>query len=117
MPKPLWTYLMALLYFTKVSTCSSIVPQDGELYVLAESRDRLHKERAMRCRRLKGLVKRLKQQHRAPRLNLRPQTQPLFCFRLNRKKLREGRYSLRTNLGGHNPAELGQFYLQLTEVE
>jgi hypothetical protein len=99
-----------------------LVPQDGELYVLAESRDRLHKERAMRWRWLKGLVKRLKQQHRAPRLNLRPQTQPLFCFRLNRKKLREGRwregrYSLRTNLGGHNPAELGQFYLQLTEVE
>jgi putative transposase len=24
MPKPLWTYLMALLYFTKVSTCSSM---------------------------------------------------------------------------------------------
>src|SRR5919197_3299495 len=24
MPKPLWTYLMALLYFTKVSTCLSI---------------------------------------------------------------------------------------------
>jgi hypothetical protein len=24
MPEPLWIYLMALLYFTKVSTCSSI---------------------------------------------------------------------------------------------
>ena len=24
MPKPLWIYLMALLYFTKVSTCSTI---------------------------------------------------------------------------------------------
>jgi hypothetical protein len=47
---------------------------------------------------------------------------PLFSFRLNRKKLREvrgreGRYLLRTNLCGHNPAELWQFYLQLTEVE
>jgi len=38
-----------------------LLPQDGELYVFAESRDRLHKERAMRWRRLKGLVKRLKQ--------------------------------------------------------
>jgi hypothetical protein len=26
-----------------------LLPQDGELDVLAESRDRLHKERAMRC--------------------------------------------------------------------
>ena len=24
MPEPLWIYLMALLYFTKVSTCSAI---------------------------------------------------------------------------------------------
>lgn len=36
-----------------------LLPQDGELYVFAESRDRIHKERAMR--QLKGLVKRLKQ--------------------------------------------------------
>jgi hypothetical protein len=50
------------------------------------------------------------------------QAPPLFSFRLNRKKLRavrrrEGRYLLRTHLCGHNPAELWQFYLQLTEVE
>jgi transposase len=38
-----------------------LLPQEGELYVLAESRDRIHKERAMRRRQLKGLVKRLKQ--------------------------------------------------------
>ena len=52
-----------------------LLPQDGELYVFAESRDRVHKEagpgigpacaprmqRAMRQRQLKGLVKRLKQ--------------------------------------------------------
>ena len=38
-----------------------LLPQDGELYVFAESRDRIHKERAMRQRQLKGLVKRLKQ--------------------------------------------------------
>jgi hypothetical protein len=53
-----------------------LLPQDGELYVFAESRDRIHKgsqgqglallgaprmQRAMRQRQLKGLVKRLKQ--------------------------------------------------------
>jgi transposase len=37
-----------------------LLPQAGELYVLAESRDRVGKERAMRRRQLKGLVKRLK---------------------------------------------------------
>jgi transposase len=38
-----------------------LLPQQQELYVLAESRERIHKERAMRRRQLKGLVKRLKQ--------------------------------------------------------
>ncbi len=38
-----------------------LLPQEGELYVFAESRDRVHKERAMRLRQLKALVKRLKQ--------------------------------------------------------
>jgi transposase len=43
-------------------------------------------------------------------------------FRLDRKKLRqvrrrEGRYLLRTNLQGHDPAQLWTFYIQLTEVE
>ena len=38
-----------------------LLPQEGELYVFAESRDRVHKERAMRRRKLKALVKRLKQ--------------------------------------------------------
>jgi transposase len=38
-----------------------LLAQEGELYVFAESRDRIHKERAMRRRQLKGLVKRLKQ--------------------------------------------------------
>jgi transposase len=36
-----------------------LLPQEGELYVLAESKDRVNKERAMRRRQLKGLVKRL----------------------------------------------------------
>ena len=30
---------------------------------------------------------------------------------------REGRYLLRTNLGGRDPAQLWQFYIQLTEIE
>ncbi|MBI4757290.1 MAG: hypothetical protein HY778_18160 [Betaproteobacteria bacterium] len=45
-----------------------------------------------------------------------------FAFRINRQKLRrarrrEGRYLLRTNLCGRDPAELWRFYIQLTEVE
>ena len=45
-----------------------------------------------------------------------------FSFALNRKKLRqarrrEGRYLLRTNLCGQQPAHLWQFYIQLVEVE
>jgi Transposase DDE domain len=47
---------------------------------------------------------------------------PAFSYALNRKKLRkvrrhEGRYLLRTNLCGHDPAQLWQFYVQLVEVE
>lgn len=38
-----------------------LLPQEGELYVLAESEDRVNKERAIRRRRLKGLWKRLKE--------------------------------------------------------
>jgi transposase len=37
-----------------------LLAQEGELYVLAESKDRVNKERSMRRRQLKGLVKRLK---------------------------------------------------------
>src|SRR6266516_1564973 len=45
-----------------------------------------------------------------------------FSYQLNRKKLkevrrREGRYLLRTNLRGQEPAQLWQFYIQLTEIE
>lgn len=45
-----------------------------------------------------------------------------FEFRIDRAKLRqtrrrEGRYLLRTNLQGHDPAQLWTFYIQLTEVE
>src|SRR5271166_2673972 len=38
-----------------------LLAQEGELYVLAESKDRVNKERSMRRRQLKGLVKRLKE--------------------------------------------------------
>jgi hypothetical protein len=45
-----------------------------------------------------------------------------FGFALNRQKLRqarrrEGRYLLRTNLCGREPAELWEFYIQLVEIE
>jgi hypothetical protein len=45
-----------------------------------------------------------------------------FSYALNRKKFRtvwrrEGRYLLRTNLSGRDPAQLWQFYIQLVEVE
>jgi transposase len=40
-----------------------LLPQDQELYVLAQSTDRVNKERAMRRRQLKGLVQRLKELH------------------------------------------------------
>jgi transposase len=45
-----------------------------------------------------------------------------FEFELDRARLRqvrrrEGRYLLRTNLSGHDPAQLWTFYIQLTEVE
>ena len=158
-----------------------LLPREHELYVLAESADRIHKERAMRRRQLKLLVKRLKQlQHmkfndtrqlliklgeakaryrtawrlmevvlpqsavaavaarptkgQAKGSRARPESaptqataspgvdQPNFSFKLNRNKLRqarrrEGRYLLRTNLCGRDPADLWQFYIQLTEVE
>ena len=47
---------------------------------------------------------------------------PTFTYRLNRDKLkqvrrREGRYLLRTNLTGSDPAELWRYYIQLTQVE
>ena len=38
-----------------------LLAQEGEVYVLAKSRDRVNKERAMRRRQLKGLWKRLKE--------------------------------------------------------
>jgi transposase len=122
-----------------------LLPQQQELYVLAQSRARIHKERAMRRRKLKWLWARLKQisamslgreellmKLGAARAKARAAWRLLdievaadavsFSYALNRKKLRqvrrrEGRYLLRTNLCGRDPAQLWQFYIQLVEVE
>jgi transposase len=122
-----------------------LLAKEQELYVLARSHRRVHKERAMRRRQLKWLWARLKQlsemnltreallmklgaaRAKAPsawRLvdtEVAPQG-ATFSYALNRKKLRkvrrrEGRYLLRTNLCGQDPAQLWQFYIQLVEVE
>jgi len=122
-----------------------LLPQEEELYVLARSSARIDKERAMRRRKLKWLWARLKElsamslsreellmklgaaRAKAPAawrladVHVDPQI-ATFTYALNRDKLRnlrrrEGRYLLRTNLCGREPAELWQFYIQLTEVE
>jgi transposase len=122
-----------------------LLPQDGELYVFAESRDRVAKERAMRRRQLKWLWARLKQlsamklsrqellmklgaarerAHAAWRLISIEiaENEPSFSYRLDRNKLRqarrrEGRYLLRTNLTDNDPARLWSYYLQLVRIE
>jgi len=122
-----------------------LLPQDGELYVFAQSRDRVAKERAMRRRQLKWLWRRLAQiaamkltreellmklgaaRSQAPtawRLVpvVVPKTGSTFSYRIDRNKLRqvrrrEGRYLLRTNLTENDPAQLWSYYLQLVAVE
>jgi hypothetical protein len=122
-----------------------LLAEDDELYVFAESRDRIGKERSMRRRQLKWLWVRLAQlsamrptrdallmklgsaQSKAPAawrlIDIDVAAKGTsFTYRLDRKKLRqvrrrEGRYLLRTNLTETDPAKLWQFYLQLVEVE
>jgi transposase len=122
-----------------------LLQQDQETYVFAQSRARIHKERAMRQRKLKWLWRRLEQlagmkltrrellmklgaaRSKAPAawrlLDIKiADTGTAFTFALNRSKLRqarrrEGRYLLRTNLTGRDGGDLWQFYIQLTEVE
>jgi transposase len=122
-----------------------LLPQDGELYVFAESIDRVAKERAMRRRQLKWLWARLKQiaamklsreellmKLGAARKQARTAWRLVaievaansaeFSYQLDRTKLRqrrrrEGRYLLRTNLTEHDPAKLWSYYLQLVTVE
>ena len=122
-----------------------LLPQDGELYVFAQSADRVAKERAIRRRQLKWLWGRLKQltgmkltreellmRLGAARKQARTAWRLLtievakdsatFSCRLDREKLRrdrrrEGRYLLRTNLTDDDPARLWGLYLQLVNVE
>jgi transposase len=122
-----------------------LLPQEQDVYILAQSRTRIHKERAMRRRQLKRLWARLKRlsgmrlkreallmklgaaRADAPAawrlIDLKlPARGAQFSFELNRQKLREvrrreGRYLLRTNLSGKDPAHLWQFYIQLVEIE
>ncbi|MHB8565139.1 MAG: IS1634 family transposase [Acidiferrobacteraceae bacterium] len=122
-----------------------LLPQDGELYVFAQSHDRIAKERAMRRRQLKGLWARLKQlaamtltrEELLMKLGAARSQYPsgwrliealvadqgaIFTYRLKRDKLRqvrrrEGRYLLRTNLTQDDPALLWSHYLQLVQVE
>jgi transposase len=122
-----------------------LLAEDGELYVFAESRDRVAKERAMRRRQLKWLWARLTQiaAMRITRKELlmklgaaRAQAPTAWrlltvevadegatlSFRLERNKLRrarrhEGRYLLRTNLTETDPTKLWSYYLQLVRIE
>jgi hypothetical protein len=122
-----------------------LLAEDNELYVYAESVDRVSKERAMRKRQLKWLWKRLRElaameipreemlmklgaaRARAPTAWRLVDTEmgkesAMFIYTLNRQKLRrirrrEGRYLLRTNLTENDPALLWQYYTQLVAVE
>jgi transposase len=122
-----------------------LLAESGELYVLARSADRVHKERAMRRRQLKALWKRLKEiaamdldrdalllklgaaRQRFPsawrltEIQLPTDEHP-FSFRIRLDKVRqawrrEGRYLLRTNMPQAAPAQLWEYYLQLVEIE
>src|SRR5277367_1139943 len=122
-----------------------LLPQDDELYVFAQSADRVGKERAMRRRQLKWLWARLKQlsfmnlsrKEMLMRLGAARSKAPsawrllavevddktgALAYALDRAKLRrarrrEGRYLLRTNLSDNDPARLWALYLQLVSVE
>ena len=122
-----------------------LLAEDGELYVFAQSDDRVSKERAMRKRQLKWLWKRLRElvameisreemlmklgaaRARAPTawrlVDIEMDNESsMFIHNLNRQKLRlirrrEGRYLLRTNLTENDPALLWQYYVLLVAVE
>ena len=122
-----------------------LLPQDGEVYVLAHSGARTAKERGMRKRQLKALWQRLHEiqtqdltrdqrieklggaRDRAGRavaglVKTTVDAQGQLTFVLDRSKLRagrqrEGRYLLRTHLSADNPELLWRCYLQLVFVE
>src|SRR3978361_1376671 len=122
-----------------------LLAEDSELYVYAESVDRVTKECALRKRQMKWLWKRLRElvvmeisreemlmklgaaRSRAPGawrlvdIEMDKESS-MFIYALNRHKLRhvrrrEGRYLLRTNLTENDPALLWQYYIQLVAVE
>ena len=123
-----------------------LLPQEGELYVFAQSEDRIAKERSMRRRQLKWLWARLAElqamnnitrdallmklgsaRTKAPAgwrlidIEVDKATDAL-TYQLNRERLRkvrrrEGRYLLRTNLTETDPVKLWNYYLQLVSVE
>jgi len=122
-----------------------LLPQDGEVYVLAKSQDRANKERGMRRRRLKAYWKRLGElqrqrlsrdrllqklgaaEERAGRLaahlvHAEVMDNGSLEYHLDRAKLREARrregcYLLRTNLDAKDPELLWRCYMQLVFVE
>src|ERR1700682_1465121 len=122
-----------------------LLAQDDELYVFAQSKDRVAKERAMRRRQLKWLWARLgklasmnvTREEMLMKLGAARSWAPTawrlvdvtldkesaaLTYSLNRQKLRiarrrEGRYLLRTNLTDKDPAVLWQYYVQLVAVE
>ena len=122
-----------------------LLPQEGEVYVLAQSTARTHKERAMRRRKLETFWQRLHQlqeqdltrdelleklgaaRDRAGRVVARlvkttVSAQGKLTFTLDRARLRtarnrEGRYLLRTNLSADNPERVWHCYRQLVFVE
>jgi hypothetical protein len=127
-----------------------LLEESGELLVLARSDARVHKERAMRRRKLKkfyaGLKELLRQaprrdvwlqklgalKHAAGRaanlveISMPPEgarvTPRTFHWKLRLAQFkaaarRDGRYILRTNLRGEDPAVLWERYVQLTHVE
>src|SRR4051794_4611588 len=124
---------------------AKFLAEGNELYIFAQSADRITKERAMRRRHLKWLWKRLGQlaameisrEEMLMKLGAARAKAPaawrlveiemdkessMFLYTLNRQKLRtvrrrEGRYLLRTNLTESDPALLWQYYVQLVAVE
>lgn len=121
-----------------------LLPRTGELYVLARSKGRVAKERAMRRRQLKKLWARLAELARmAPprdalllKLGAAKAQLPLawrlvqiavaadgaLSYALRKDKLREvtrreGRYLLRSNLSAEDPAQIWRLYMLLVQVE
>lgn len=122
-----------------------LLPQEGEVYVLAESEARAGKERGMRRRRLKAYWKRLGElqrqrpardallkklgaaQDRAGRMaaglvTVEVAADGALTYQLDRAALRtvrgrEGRYLLRTNLAPDDPELVWRCYMQLCHVE